>query len=189
MSSNEHASGHEWGFVEGMSDEAGAGGTAETTSPTTADAPGGSDDDRSHVTAFAVEGGYLFAQQFTDDAVLDELAPYYNRRRRRFEVGERDFGVVERTLGRAGFDVFVVTDPAAFAVVVPSDEPHPEVLFTDAVFDVSVAEMNVFVLASEAAVREAVDGGATPLTGTPLRLSLSAQVGVGPVTVGDVGSA
>lgn len=184
MSSNEHATGHEWGFVEGMaSQNATPGALEEPAEPTSTDAPEGPGARRERVTAFVVDDTVLFVGQFTDADVLGALAPYYNHHRRRFEVPADAFEAVERTLADAGYDVVVVTDVSRHAVVVDAGTPHPEAVVVDSVFDVSVDDRNVFVLASDRAVTEAVAGGATPLTDTPLRLSLSASADVGPVTV------
>lgn len=199
MSSNQGTAGHEWGFVRGMASQPSSRSAEETASsprsmkepatPTAADTHRGSSETDRQVTVFAVDDHYLFAGQFTDDDLLEELRPFYSPRRGRFAVDQATFPRVERALAGAGYDVVVATDPGQFAVVVDETAPHPEAVLVDAVFGVSVGDQNVFVLPSEAAVADLTGEHVTPLADTPLRLSLSAAVDVGPVTVRDVATA
>ena len=189
MSSNQGTAGHEWGFVRGMTSQSRQSGPGDDTlNPATTASPAGYQQDNDQLTVFAIGDHYLFTGGFTDDEVLETLAPYYNRHQGRFEVGRGTFLEIERTLAQAGYDITIVTDPGEYAVVIDKTAPHPEQLVTESVFTVSIGDQNVFVLPSTAEVDRVVDEHVTPLVKTPVRLSLSAAAAVGPVTVRDVAS-
>lgn len=171
--------GHEWGVVDSMV------GPDPGVGPTDAAGPGaGASGVR--VNVFPVDGAYLIRHYFEEAEVFEALEAFYDPRRYRFEIPAGAYDDAAAVLSAHGYDPFVVENHAPFAVVVAKYTDHPEVVFEESVLEVSTADHNVFVLADERAVRDAVEAGATRLTDTPLRLQIAGSPGVGPTTVADV---
>ncbi|MEF8831651.1 MAG: hypothetical protein V5A23_08975, partial [Halobacteriales archaeon] len=164
--------GHEWGVVDSIVGPDPGAGTTDAAGPRA----GGTG---TRVNVFPVGEAYLIREYFEESEVFEALEPFYDPRRYRFEIPEDDYEDAAAVLSAHGYDPFVVGDHAPFAVIVAKYTDHPEVVFEESVLEVSTSDHNVFVLADEAAVREAVEAGATRLTDTPLRLQIAGSPGVG----------
>jgi len=144
------------------------------------------DDDPTEVNAFPMRDVLLVRHYFEGDGAFGVLEPYYDQRAYRFEVPQSELPAVQEGLAEFGYRLRVVDYLAPLAVVVRKYTRHPESVFEDAVAEFSNAEFNVFLLKDEAAVENAVRGGATRLVDAPVEVRFPAARGTGPLTVADM---
>jgi hypothetical protein len=120
------------------------------------------------VNVFEVDEVYLFRHYFDGEDVFDRLKSYYNNQQYRFEVPEDEFGTLRSFLSDRGYALTVVAATEEFAIVVKKYTSHPGNIFKESVIRRSVNGHNCFLMKDQAAVEQAVNEGAVPLTKTNL---------------------
>ncbi|MFB6219341.1 MAG: hypothetical protein ABEH77_09265 [Halobacteriaceae archaeon] len=123
------------------------------------------------VNAFRVGDQYMFRHYFEEEAVFAELGEFYEEYDYRFEVPADRFDEVVAFLERNGYTL-IEQEPGPFFVVKRKYTDHPDVLFESAVLQRSVDNFNAFLMADQAAVERAVEGGARRLSETGLAVPL-----------------
>ncbi|MDG5761331.1 hypothetical protein QA600_18535 [Natronococcus sp. A-GB1] len=125
-------------------------------------------ENREPVKVFAVNDAYLFKHYFEEKSVFEALRSYYNGDQSRFEVPDHAFEDVQTILEEAGFEPVLIRDVRPFCVVYPKYREHPTVLFKRSVLQQSRDRVHIFLMQDQAAVEQAVNQGATPVTDTDL---------------------
>jgi len=120
------------------------------------------------VNVFEVDEVYLFKHYFESDEVFDRLKRYYNDQQYRFEVPPREFEDLRSFLANHDYGLVVVDVIEPFVVVVKKYTVHPDDIFKQCVIQRTVDGYNCLLLTDQAAVKEAVQNGATRLTETDL---------------------
>ena len=120
------------------------------------------------VNVFEVDEVYLFKHYFESDEVFDRLKQYYNNQQYRFEVPPGEFEDLRSFLANHDYGLVVVDVIELFVVVMKKYTAHPDNIFKQCVIQRTVNGYNCFLLTDQAAVKEAVQKGATRLTETDL---------------------
>jgi hypothetical protein len=123
------------------------------------------------VLLFRTGDEYLFTAYIDHEAVFDDLQQYYNRTEYRFEVPVDAFETVCERLSDAYFEPVEVTDLGPYCVVIESFEEYAAIL-KRSVATWTRRGHRFFLMASELAVNDAVERGATRLDETEFVVGL-----------------
>lgn len=86
------------------------------------------DADREEITAFKVDGTYLFKQYFDRDDMFDALKTYYKNDKCRFEVPEGKLDDAQQFLDECFFDLRIEDDRHSYCVVMGRGGDYSDVL-------------------------------------------------------------
>jgi len=123
------------------------------------------DVEREEITAFEVDGTYLFKQYFDRDDVFDALNSYYNSDKYRFEVEEGELGKVQQILDEYFFDLQIADELEKYCVVMEQGIDYSDVL-RNAVLTKRRSGDVVFLMKDLLSVEQAEEMGARRLSET-----------------------
>lgn len=129
------------------------------------------DIEREEITAFEVDGTYLFKQYFDRGDVFDTLESYYNNDKYRFEVPERELPEVQQILDEYFFDLRIEDDLYNYCVVMEHGEDCSDVL-RNSVLTRRRGSTIVFLMKDRLSVEQAVEQGARRLSETDVNAGL-----------------
>jgi len=123
------------------------------------------DVEREEITAFEVDGTYLFKQYFDRDDVFDALNSYYNSDKYRFEVEEGELDEVQQILDEYFFDLQIADELEKYCVVMEQGIDYSDVL-RNAVLTKRRSGHVVFLMKDLLSVEQAEEMGARRLSET-----------------------
>jgi hypothetical protein len=123
------------------------------------------DVEREKITAFEVDGTYLFKQYFDRDDVFDALNSYYNSDKYRFEVEEGELDEVQQILDEYFFDLQIADELEKYYVVMDQGVDYSDVL-RNAVVTKHRGDHVVFLMKDLLSVEQAEEMGARRLSET-----------------------
>jgi len=123
------------------------------------------DIDREEITAFEVDGNYLFKQYFDRDDVFDALDSYYNQDKYRFEVKECELNEVQQILDEYFYDLQIADELEEYCVVMDQDIDYNDVL-RNTVLTKRRGDHVVFLMKYLLSVEQAEEMGAKRLSET-----------------------
>lgn len=123
------------------------------------------DVEREEITAFEVDGTYLFKQYFDRDDVFDALNSYYNRDEYRFEVEECELEGVQQILDEYFYDLQIADELEKYCVVMEQGIDYSDVL-RNAVLTKRRGGHVVFLMKDPLSVEQAEEMGARRLSET-----------------------
>jgi hypothetical protein len=129
------------------------------------------DVDREEITAFEVDGTYLFKQYFDRDDVFDALESYYNSDKYRFEVPEDELNDAQQILDDHFFDLRIEDDLHSYCVVMEHGDDYSDVL-RNSVLTRRRGSTIVFLMKDLLSVEQAVEHGARRLSETDVNTKL-----------------
>lgn len=117
------------------------------------------DVEREEITAFEVDGTYLFKQYFDRDDLFDALNSYYNIDKYRLEVEEGELDEVQQILDEYFFDVQITDELEKYCVVMEQGIDYSDVL-RNAVLTERCSGHVVFLMKDLLSVGQAEEMGA-----------------------------
>jgi hypothetical protein len=126
---------------------------------------------REEITAFEVDGTYLFKQYFDRGDVFDALEVYYNSDKYQFEVPEREIDDVQQILYEYFFDLRIEDDLHNYCVVMEQGEDYSDVLRNSVVTRRRGSSV-VFLMKDLLSVEQAVEHGGRRLSETDVNARL-----------------
>jgi hypothetical protein len=123
------------------------------------------DVDREEITAFEVDGTYLFKQYFDRGDVFDALDSYYNRDKYRFEVEECELDAVQQILDEYFYDLQIADELEKYCVVMKKGIDYSDVL-RNTVLTKRRGDHVVFLMKDLLSVEQAEEMGARRLSET-----------------------
>ena len=123
------------------------------------------DVDREEITAFEVDGTYLFKQYFDRDDVFEALKSYYKSDEFRFEVPEDELDGAKQILDEYFFDLRIDDDLHSYCVVMEQGDDYSDVL-RNSVLTRRRGSNVVFLMKDLLSVEQAVEQGARRLSET-----------------------
>jgi len=121
---------------------------------------------RKKINIFKIGKLYCFKYYFTDEQVFNELSPYYNKEKYRFEcgtAGERN--KIIKYLWKVGFDVTIVEDLHEYIVKIDRMKPYVSIL-KDSIEQAEISRDRIFVMKDISSVEYAIEQGAERYTDT-----------------------
>jgi hypothetical protein len=129
------------------------------------------DVDREEITAFEVDGTYLFKQYFDRDDVFDALESYYKIDKYRFEVPKDELNDAQQILDEYFFDLRIEDDRHSYCVVMEQGDDYSDVL-RNSVLTRHRGSNVVFLMKDLLSVEQAVKRGARKLSETDVNAEL-----------------
>lgn len=129
------------------------------------------DADREEITAFKVDGTYLFKQYFDRDDEFDALKSYYKNDKYRFEVPEDELDDVQQILDEYFFDLRIEDNRHSYCVVMEQGDDYSDVL-RNSVLTRRRGSNVVFLMKDLLSVEQAVEQGARRLSETDVNIEL-----------------
>jgi hypothetical protein len=117
------------------------------------------DVDREEITAFELDGRYIFKQYFDNDDLFQELEHYYNSDNYRFEVPDWELSEVRQILDNYFYELETVDNIADYCVVQPK-EADSSTIHRNAVASQRHGNHDIFLMKDKLSVRQAVEQGA-----------------------------
>jgi uncharacterized protein YkuJ len=127
--------------------------------------------DREKITAFELDGTYLFKQYFDQDNVFAALRSYYNKDKYRFEVPEDNLDEVRQIIDDYFYDLRIENDLRSYCVVKQKDSNYSNIL-KNSVLTKRRSDHIIFLMKDQLSVEQAIEHGATPLSETHIHVEL-----------------
>lgn len=121
---------------------------------------------RKKINIFKIGKCYCFKYYFSDGQVFNELSPYYNREKYRFEcgtAGERN--KIIKYLWKVGFDATLVDDLTGYMVKIDRTKPYVSIL-KDSIEQAEISRDRIFLMKDMRSVEYAIEQGAERYTDT-----------------------
>lgn len=121
---------------------------------------------RKKINIFKIGKLYCFKYYFTDEQVFNELSPYYNKEKYRFEcgtAGERNKFI--KYLWKVGFDSTIVEDFHEYIVKIDRMKPFISML-KDSIEQAEIGRDRIFLMKDIRSVEYAIEQGAERYTDT-----------------------
>jgi len=121
---------------------------------------------RKKINVFKIGKRYCFKYYFTDKQVFNELSPYYNKEKYRFEcgtAGERN--KIIKYLWKVGFDSTIVEDLHEYIVKINRMKPFVSIL-KDSIEQTEIGRDRIFLMKDIRSVEYAIEQGAEKYTDT-----------------------
>jgi len=129
------------------------------------------DADREEITAFEIDGTYLFQQYFDRDDVFDALKPLHKSDKYRFEVQEDELDNAQQILDEYFFDLRIEEDWHSYCVVMEQGDDYSDVL-RNSVLTRRRDNNIVFLMKDLLSVELAVEQGAGRLSEADVNIGL-----------------
>lgn len=119
------------------------------------------------VETFRIEETYYFRQYF-DESAFDLLKQFYDPEGHRFAVPVQAFQRVAAELRDCGYALNIHRDLRPFTVALQRYSTHPEVIFSEKVYEWRQDDYHMFLLRTREAVEIALHRTALPLDECPV---------------------
>jgi len=121
---------------------------------------------RKKINVFKIGKLYCFKYYFTNEQVFNELSPYYNKEKYRFEcgtAGERN--KIIKYLWKVGFEVDIVEDLQEYIVKIDRMKPYVSIL-KESIEQAEIGRYKIFLMKDIRSVEYAIEQGAERYTDT-----------------------
>lgn len=115
---------------------------------------------RKNINIFKIGKRYCFKYYFNDEQIFNELSPYYNKEKYRFEcgtTGERN--KIIKYLWKVGFEVDIVEDLKDYTVKIDRMKPYVSIL-KDSIEQAELGRDRIFLMKDIYSVEYAIEQGA-----------------------------
>ena len=129
------------------------------------------DVDRQDITAFEVDGAYLFKQYFDQGHVFNALELYHYSNRYRFEIPGNYLDKIKQILDGNFYDLRIEDGLSSYCVVKQKDSNYRDIL-KNSVLRKRHSEHIIFLMKDRLSVKQTIENGATPLTETDIYAEL-----------------
>jgi hypothetical protein len=122
------------------------------------------DIDRKKINIFKIGKLYCFKHYFNDKQIFEELSPYYNKEKYRFEcrtAGERN--KIIKYLWRVGFDAIPVENMSDYIVKIDRTKRYASLL-KNSIEQTEIGSERIFLMKDMASVKQAFEEGAERYT-------------------------
>lgn len=127
------------------------------------------DVDREEITAFELDGRYIFKQYFDNDDLSQELGQYYNTDRYRFEIPEGKLSEVRQVLDNYSYELQISESNAEYCVV-QQKEADSSTILRNAVASQRQGNHDILLMKDKLSVRQAIQKGATQAKKSDLKM-------------------
>lgn len=114
------------------------------------------------ITAFEMDGAFLFKEYFEQDELFDQLRKYYKSDKYRFEIPEEEFKEVRQILEDSYYDLSVADNLENYCVVADENSNTTELL-KNSIMRTRRGGQEVYVMKDRLSVKQAIERGATEL--------------------------
>ncbi len=119
---------------------------------------------RKKINVFKIGKRYCFKYYFTDEQVFNELSPYYNKEKYRFECGTvSERNKIIKYLWKVGFEVDIVEDLNEYIVKIDRMKPYVSIL-KDSIEQAEIGRDRIFLMKDIRSMEYAIEQGAERYT-------------------------